>query len=281
MKRHLAKQAEEVNARQMVIRDADAATIARYCQPRGNTPAARPPPFAVSHTDPMQQTAMQISQMRLSATPKQQPHAYAAPAVDRPETPNLFAEATKRKAKISVNDVFPNDAPEAEPMPWPAGGAAQPPPSAGRATLPPSTAFEPLVAGAPKAGRRLLGNPFPGDSRGQQSGSNLWRAPEDATAVAPPSRGGLGLTAASPTPLGSHPGSQYAQYAQPTMVMQPQQPPTPFGMPQPQPTPFGMQPASKLGAQPYSFNAMFAANNAKPAAGAQAMGRSSSKFILG
>jgi len=147
--------------------------------------------------------------------------------------------------------------------------------------LPPSTAFEPLVAGAPKAGRRLLGNPFPGDSRGQQSGSNLWRTPEDATAVAPPSRGGLGSTAASPTPLGSHPGSQYAQYAQPTMVMQPQQPPTPFGMPQPQPAPFGMQPASKLGAQPYSFNAMFAANNAKPAAGAQAMGRSSSKFILG
>jgi len=269
MKHNQARQADrqvkEVSSRQMQVREADAATIARYCQPRSGTPAAKPPPFAVDRPMVDGMARMGLQQQRGGAQQAQPAGA------SRPVTPSVFESSSpKRKAKISVADVFPDDGA----MPDVDGGG----PVAGGA--PPTSVLQPAGSGAPKAGRRMLA-PFPGD--GPQFGQ---LGPHDATA--PPSRGrgsvpvapsaGVPMTMVPPAPHGG-------------MMM----PMHPHGVPQvPTPTPFGMQPASKMphGLPPHgvpqvppsyqpSFAAKFAAANATHAAGARTGSRSGSNIIFG
>lgn len=273
MKPNQARRAQEANARQMVVRDADPSTIAKYCQPRSGTPAARPPPFAVDRQPGMEAGMAQMGLGPSSSQAKMQQMqqmkhmqmgggmAPQQPSVaSRPTTPAEGVFATKpKKAKISVSDVFPDELPDPE-----AGAFAfpgQPPTSSSgrRSVMPPSNVFQQQpptpsagVGGGTgaKAGRRMVGNPFPGEGQqfGQLSSSGSFTQDATAMVAAPPSRG-CGV----PT-------------APPTMIMQQQPQASPYGMPDYAVTPFGMQPASKLVAPPPSFAAKFAAANGQPPA---------------
>lgn len=245
MKPNAARQAANASSRQMQVRDADAATIARYCKPREGPPAARPPPFAVDRpiSDGMAQMAVSKPGAR----------AHGVTGASRPQSANVFESGSKRKSKISVQDVFPDDEliPDAAPA-MHSGGV----PFTGTPTAAPTIAA--------KAAR-----PPPGD------------APQP---YRPSTNAIMGPAVGAPTPMIGAPTPVLGAAAAPPYGMHPPKAPA-YGGFQPMlggamtTTPFGLQAASKQGNA--SFNAAFARPGTNSNPNSRHGVRPTSTFILG
>ena len=227
MKPNQSRRAAEASSRQMRVRDADPATIAKYTAPRAPATGVRPPPFATDAAP----VADRMASMSIGAAPHRPGAAQAAMSGGRPPTPALFAKSgagpsAKKRPKINVADVFPDDLPEEGP-------------AVTRGGPPPPPAFQPPFVGGVKGAMRLTAaDAHPGAFHFSEDATKLPLSRGSLGAPAPPAGGAMGMApSAGAMGMPMHPTSMAGpygapQHAKPTPVLSSYAKPTPttFGL---------------------------------------------------